>query len=259
MSTFINVLVVLIATFFGAIAGLGGGVIIKPMFDLVGSYNASTIGFYSSMAVFSMCIISIYKQVKNKFSFDKKVILSISLGSLIGGVLGEYLFSMATQSLTNEQIKFVQACLLGITLLLIFIYTINKDKIKSFNIKNTLSIVIIGIMLGSISVFLGIGGGPLNVATLVFLFSFSMKEATVYSIATIFFAQLSKLSTIVISGQLSSFDLSPVPLFCLTAILGGYLGTRVSQKLSNKKIESIYLGLIIFLMVLSCYNMWVNI
>lgn len=259
MSTFINVLVVLIATFFGAIAGLGGGVIIKPMFDLVGSYNASTIGFYSSMAVFSMCIISIYKQVKNKFSFDKKVILSISLGSLIGGVLGEYLFSIATQSLTNEQIKFVQACLLGITLLLIFIYTINKDKIKSFNIKNTLSIVIIGIMLGSISVFLGIGGGPLNVATLVFLFSFSMKEATVYSIATIFFAQLSKLSTIVISGQLSSFDLSPVPLFCLTAILGGYLGTRASQKLSNKKIESIYLGLIIFLMVLSCYNMWVNI
>ena len=50
-------LVIVIATVLGAIAGLGGGVIIKPLFDLIGAHQASTIGFYSSVAVFTMCIV----------------------------------------------------------------------------------------------------------------------------------------------------------------------------------------------------------
>ena len=59
------VLIVFVATFLGAAVGLGGGVIIKPCFDLINMHNTATIGVYSAMAVFTMSIVSIYKQYKN--------------------------------------------------------------------------------------------------------------------------------------------------------------------------------------------------
>lgn len=248
------IIIVLIATILGAIAGLGGGVIIKPLFDMVGIHSASAIGFYSSCAVLTMCLVSIIKQIKKGFHFDIKTIVWISLGSLVGGVLGESIFSYATKNLVNNQVKVIQALLLGITLIFILIYTLSKDKYKHYHIHNIIFIFLIGLFLGSISIFLGIGGGPLNVALLMLLFSYDMKQATIYSIATIFFSQISKLLQIIIKGQLLSFDLTLIPFLCLSAIIGGYIGTSLNQKMNNKTIEKVYMVLVISLIIICIYN-----
>lgn len=246
--------IILFATIVGAIAGLGGGVIIKPLFDMIGMHDASAIGFYSSCAVFTMCIVSIYKQIKKGFQFDLSIVISISVGSLVGGLFGESIFSYVTQSLENNIVKIIQAVFLGITLVFIMIYTINKEKFKSYQIQNKASIFFVGLFLGSISVFLGIGGGPLNVSLLILLFSYDMKQATIYSIATIFFSQISKLGQIIIKGQLMNFDLTLLPVICVCAVIGGYIGTNINQKLTNEKIEKIYMVLMIGLIFISCYN-----
>jgi len=52
-------LVSLIATTVGSITGMGGGVIIKPILDFIGTYNAQTIGVISSITVLTMSIISV--------------------------------------------------------------------------------------------------------------------------------------------------------------------------------------------------------
>ncbi|HLQ75126.1 MAG TPA: sulfite exporter TauE/SafE family protein, partial [Alloiococcus sp.] len=49
----------LIATIFGALAGLGGGVIIKPVLDLLGDYDVGTISVLSAATVFSMSVVSL--------------------------------------------------------------------------------------------------------------------------------------------------------------------------------------------------------
>lgn len=254
----IYILVILLATISGAIAGLGGGVIIKPVLDMIGYHNASTIGFYSSLAVFTMSIVSIYKQLKNGFRFETKTVILIALGSMLGGIVGETIFALTTASLSNRLVKVIQASLLLITLIMIIIYSLNKDKINHYQIKNPLIVLLVGLGLGAISIFLGIGGGPLNVALLMLLFSYPMKEATIYSISTIFFSQLSKLATISLSGQLLSFDLKFVPAIIITAILGGYIGTCINQRMKNKQIHQIYNFLIIILMIISTYNILTN-
>ncbi|WP_343030413.1 TSUP family transporter [Fundicoccus ignavus] len=71
---------------------------------------------------------------------------------------------------------------------------------KHYAIDNWLVATVVGLSLGTISVFLGIGGGPLNVSLLLWLMSFTMKEAAVYSVAMIFFSQLSKLGSMYLSG-----------------------------------------------------------
>lgn len=258
MITILYVLIVLIATISGAVAGLGGGVIIKPLFDALGYHDASTIGVYSCLAVFTMCIVSILKQMKHGFSFDIKTGLFISLGSMAGGLLGDSLFGMVTSSLEDNMVKVIQASLLGFTLVLILIYTIYKEKVTHYQIKNVIMTCLVGLFLGAISVFLGIGGGPMNVALLMLLFSYSMKEATVYSIVTIFFSQLSKIGTMLLGGSLFTYDLGVVPFICVAAIIGGFLGTTLNQTLSDRSIERFYIFLLIVLMVISGYNIVTN-
>ena len=247
-------IIILLATFIGAIAGLGGGVIIKPCLDLLNYHQAATISFYSSIAVFSMCIVSIYKQIKLGFSFEIKRIISISLGSIVGGLVGEQILNIFINSFSNEQVKRIQAVLLLIVLILIFIYTVNKNKFKHYQIENKILIFLVGLFLGSISIFLGIGGGPLNIALLMICFSYDLKMATVYSIATIFFSQISKLGKIFLTSQFLSFDLSFLPIIIAAGIIGGYIGTILNKKLSEKDINRLYLLLLILLMGISVIN-----
>lgn len=259
MIILLYVIIILIATISGAITGLGGGVIIKPLFDIIGYHDASSIGFYSSFAVFTMCIVSIYKQIRNGFNFKFNMLLTISFGSAVGGILGEKAFSVATSILENNIVKIIQSSLLGITLLCILLYTLNKAKIKHYNIENLLIIFSLGAFLGAISIFLGIGGGPLNVALMMYLFYFSMKEASIYSIATIFFSQISKLMIVFIEGKIANFDLKFIPFIIVSAIIGGWIGTVINQKLKSRSIERLYNLLMIILLCISIYNITVNI
>lgn len=254
--TFIYTLIVLLATTIGAITGLGGGVIIKPLFDLLGADTPTVIGFYSSVAVFTMCLVSIYKQIRKGFQFDASILIGVSVGSLVGGYLGESLFSMATQSLSSAMVQRIQASLLLASLVIILLYAFNKSRIKHYEITHWLLAVVVGVFLGTISVFLGIGGGPLNVSLLMWLMSFSMKNAAVYSIATIFFSQLSKLGSMAVTGELFEFNVSLLPFIIVAAITGGYIGTMINQKLNSDRIELLYNGLMVVLMFVSALNIY---
>ncbi|GCF94849.1 UPF0721 transmembrane protein [Enterococcus florum] len=254
MRSVVYAVIVFVATATGAITGLGGGVIIKPLFDLIGGNTAAAISFYSSISVFTMSIVSIYKQVKRGFEFDVKRLLSISGGSVVGGFLGESIFSMAASQFTNQTIKLIQSILLLLTLVFILIYTFNKQRFKHYQIRNYAASTMVGSFLGTISVFLGIGGGPLNVALLLILFSYTMKQAVIYSIATIFFSQVSKLLMVTVTGQLADFHLSIVPVLMITAIFGGYLGTCINQRLNDRKIERLYSLLMFFLLIITLIN-----
>ncbi|TCD46344.1 sulfite exporter TauE/SafE family protein [Streptococcus sp. X16XC17] len=254
----IYLFIVLLATTVGAVTGLGGGVIIKPLFDMIGQDTPSAIGFYSSVVVFTMCLVAIYKQYKKGFSFDLKMLLSVSIGSVIGGLLGGEIFSLATRSFSVSQVKVIQASLLLLTLVTIVLYTINKEKIATLHTKNLFVIFALGLFLGTISVFLGIGGGPLNVALLMYLFSFSIRDAAVYSIATIFFSQFSNLSSAILTKESLAYNLGMLPYLMVVAIIGGYLGTLLNQRLSEKNIERFYMTLMVLLMIVSIYNIASN-
>lgn len=54
MTTVLYGIIIIFATFMGAYVGLGGGVIIKPLLDLIGKDPISIVNFYSTCAVFSI-------------------------------------------------------------------------------------------------------------------------------------------------------------------------------------------------------------
>lgn len=250
----IYAVVIVCATALGAVAGLGGGVIIKPVLDFVGYHDATTIGMLSSVAVFTMCVVSLAKQARGGFAFDTRVVVAISVGSLAGGLVGEAVFNAATAHLDPGMVKAVQAGALAATLALILVYTLRQDAMPGFHVQMPVAVAGAGLVLGTVSVFLGIGGGPLNVACMSLLFSYGMKESTVYSLATIFFSQLSKLGANAMSGVLWTLDPFFVLVVVVPAVVGGLAGTQVNQRVSDATVRRVYVGIMVALLALSCYN-----
>lgn len=243
-----------IASIIGAITGVGGGIVLKTFYDLFDVGSVMTISVYATVLVFTMCIVSILKQLKKGFKFNLLFIVSISLGAILGGYAGNYLLVLATQKIPETTVKLIQSLLLLIILVFLIIYTKKSSTREFVANENSWLAFCLGLVLGTVSIFLAIGGGPLNVSLLIIVNHFKMRQAAVYSLATVFFSQISKLFTIVTSiGQLH-FQASALPLIIIAGILSGYLGTLINQKLSNQQLEACYSFFMVGLCLLTGFN-----
>lgn len=246
-------LVIIIANTLGAISGMGGGVLIKPIFDFIGAHSVEAISFYSSVAVFTMSIASTTKQLRREEKFNWSIILGVSLGAIIGGILGNSVFELLFKLLKNESIvQLIQIILTIVSLL--FAYFYSKFDWKNFNLNHVAWYVLCGLMLGFSASLLGIGGGPINVSLLILMFSLPIKDATVYSIFMIFFSQSSKIICILISGRYLEFDLTVLIYIIPAAIIGGFLGAQLSNKMSPQMIEKVFQWVIIVVLLINSYN-----
>ena len=253
LTTVIYGIIIIFATFMGAFVGLGGGVIIKPLLDLIGKDPINIVNFYSACAVFSMSISSTIKHIRSKTKIDFKLILSLSLGAVVGGILGSKLFGYLLTIFDNNMLKSIQGLVLGILLVASVVY-INIKNAKSFRVKNPILIVIVGLTLGFLASFLGVGGGPINVAFLALFFSMTVKEAAVYSVGTIFFSQLSKLITLGVTHTVPEFDIVTLAVAIVCAVLGGILGAKMNKKGNEKVIKTVFTAVVAAIAVVNFYN-----
>lgn len=246
-------ILIILANTIGAMSGMGGGVIIKPVFDFLGFHTLAQVSFYSSVAVLTMSVSSTYKQIKNGITISWPEVLSVSVGSLIGGLLGSKLFVFLLAFFEGD--KEVQLIQIGLTissLILVLVYTLTKQQ--SLNFTSSGAYFSIGLFLGGFSTLLGIGGGPINVSLLIVCFGLSMREATIYSIITIFFSQVAKLGEIALTTGFSQFDLSFLYVIIPAALLGGYLGGLVSGRITNEKLTKTFISVIILVILINAFN-----
>lgn len=246
----------IIASIIGALTGVGGGIVLKTFYDLVNAGGVLAIGFYSTVLVFTMCIVSVLKQIKSGFSFDWSFLISISVGSIFGGYIGNSLLNYAAKYIPENTTKLIQSVILLITLIFLTIFTNKSSKNKKEANFNWFAAFGLGLFLGAISIFLAIGGGPLNVSLLVIIFHFTMKQSSIYSIATVFFSQITKIISIIATGQFMKFDPVMIPLLMLAGIIGGYIGTVWNQKISSAKLEQLYTYFMIALVLITGFNVY---
>ena len=76
--------VVFLATLLGSFVGLGGGVIIKPVLDVINAHSLTEISFFSSCAVFAMSITSTTRHIIKKTPIKPSIVLLVALGSVCG-------------------------------------------------------------------------------------------------------------------------------------------------------------------------------
>ncbi len=248
----------LLASVAGAICGIGGGVVIKPTLDMFHLASVSTISFLSGCTVLSM---SCYSVGRGMLSGDSKVDLKtgtpLAIGAAVGGVVGQNLFSAVKAMFANaNMVGSVQAVCLFLITLGTFVYTILKDRIRTHQITNAAVCVIIGLLLGIMSSFLGIGGGPINLVVLGFFFSMKTKTAAQNSLYIILFSQITSLITTLIKGTVPEFDLLVLILMVAGGIGGGMIGRVLNKKMDNKAVDKLFLALMLVIMFISLTNAW---
>lgn len=252
MTGIIYFFVTLFATFIGAISGVGGGVIIKPILDTLMLSDTSTISFLSSVAVFTMAIFASLKQFKNIQKSDFRMLGLIVTGSVVGGIAGRYLFDYCLSNFDEYLIRSIQSFTLSVLLIIVFLNSLLN--IKKLNIKNSIGTLLIGLTLGVTSSFLGIGGGPINVFVFLLFFSCTMKQAAIYSLAVIVFTQCSSLTTLGLTKGFGGFDLQLLLFVIPSAILGGILGTKFNKKSKEETIHKVFVITTLALILLNIYN-----
>jgi len=250
----VYLIVALIATTLGALTGMGGGVMLRPALDLLGGLDALNVSMMSSIAVLSMTTISIGRQIHQKAAIDYKLSGALALGSLFGGNAGQFILTHAIAHAENSTVVAVQNAVLALMILGVLIYMHNKSKVNSPGLKKPVPAVLTGVCLGILASFLGIGGGPINVAVIIYLFGLNTKSAALCSLVTIFFSQAANVLSVALFKGFSNYDFSLLPYLVIGAVTGGFIGATLSKKLHEKTVDRTFKGISLFVMAICVVN-----
>ena len=245
--------IILLVISTSAIAGISGGVVLRPIFDLLGYHDVREIAFYMAISVITMAISSTIKQLKlgTKIKIDKA--LTLALGAIIGGVLGQETLQWMDNYLNSNVIQMFQN-IMSILLLLVVLFA-TRQTIRTYELKGVAWYVLAGFGLGGVASVLSIGGGPINVIAFTIIFGITLKEATVYSITTILFTQLARLITMARAPEgLTIFDMELLWFIIPAAIIGGYIGGKLNVKFSDAQVIKVFKFVVIGTILINVWN-----
>ena len=244
LSTLLYFLVSFPASIIGALCGIGGGVIIKPLLDLFNVGSVATISFLSGCTVLVMSLYSVEKSISaHESRVEFSVATPLAIGAAVGGVVGKQIFSMISAASGDARlVGLIQSICLALVTLGTFLYTVKKDC------------VFVGLVLGILSSFLGIGGGPINLVVLFYLFSMDTKTAAQNSLYIILFSQFASLVTTLVTGKIPEFEWIALLFMIIGGLAGGVMGRMLNSKLNSKKLDKIFLGAMAVIILISCYN-----
>lgn len=250
-------LVAFLASLLGPLCGIGGGVIIKPVVDAMAIMPVATVSFLSSVSVLTMSLATLAQNAASKTStVNVKSMLPLALGSAVGGVAGKVAFNYLGKSVFSdaELVGAVQAVILIVLTVCVFAYTVKRDAVRSLDIQNRAAKAAIGFIAGALWSFLGIGGGPFNLAILTFFFAMETKPAAQASLFIIAFSQTASLIYSLVLGGLPDF--APVALvgMCAAAVLGSVVGRKIARKVSSQAIDRTYLFALVLIICICAYN-----
>lgn len=246
------------ASVIGAICGIGGGVIIKPVLDVFGILDVAAISFLSGCTVLSMTAYSVLRsKVSGSSHIRRETGLPLAVGAAVGGVAGKALFQVIrAMSGDVNRVGAVQAgCLLVVTLGTL-LYTFKKAGIKTLRVENRYACILIGLVLGILSSFLGIGGGPINLVVLFYFFSMDTKTAAENSLYIIFFSQIASLLSSIVTGSVPSFSAGMLLLMVAGGITGGIAGRSINRKIDGKTVDRLFIWLMVLLIFINIYNVY---
>lgn len=253
---FVFFAVSILSSIVGSICGIGGGVIIKPVLDATGIMSVSSISFLSGCTVLAMSVVSVYKNVRaGTAKLNVRTATGLAVGAALGGVAGKSMFQMLKSAVGNENVVgMTQAVVLIVITLGTLVYTVFKSRIQTKEYTNLVLCFVIGVLLGIMSSFLGIGGGPINLVVLAYFFSMSTKEAALSSLYIIMFSQITSLVQTVATGTIPEVRASYLIAMVVGGILGGTLGSKVNKKIDEEGVNKLFIALMIVIVGINIYN-----
>lgn len=219
--------------------GIGGGTILVPMLLALGYDTKIAIGISVTQMVFS----SIYGSYLNnkKGTLDVGMVLFIGLGGAVGAILS----GMITASVSNKVLEFVFLGFAIFALLRLFFKTHEHHEQR---VVHKVWLFLIGVVLGALSMTIGVGGSLILVPILVGFFHVPLKKAIS---AGLFFVVFSSLSGFISHSLEGHMDYESGIIIGLASLVGVYIGIHLKEKvtteLQKKMLVIFYLIIVIYL------------
>lgn len=244
------------ASVIGGICGIGGGIIIKPLLEMFKMGSVSSISFLSGCTVLSLTLYSVSKNLSDRSgTIQLATGTPLAIGAAVGGVAGKYIFNVISALAGNDSVTGAAQAL--VLLLLTFgtmLYSVKKSRIHPLSVNRPTVCLAIGLILGTVSSFLGIGGGPFNLVVLHYFFAMETKPAAANSLYIILFSQATNLLITVFSGKVPEFQWPVLILMILGGIFGGMAGRACNKKLDNHSANRLFVAILFVIMAICIYN-----
>ena len=214
---FLGSIVGLLSGFFG----IGGGTILVPLLLMLGYETKVAIGISVVQMVFS----SIYGSYLNnkKGTLDVSMVLFIGIGGFAGAMLSGYIASF----LSDRALEVIFLAFATFALFRLFFQT---KEYRDQREVHRVVLFFIGLVLGALSMTIGVGGSILLVPILVGFLHVPLKKAIS---AGLFFVVFSSVSGLISHALKGHVDYESGVIIGLASLLGVYIGIHLKDKVNT--------------------------
>ena len=219
--------------------GIGGGTILIPLLLILGFGVKEAIGISTVQMAFS----SVYGSYLNnkKGNLDVKMVLTIGIGGFIGAFFSGYVASF----LSSESLE--KIFLLFAIFALFRLFFKSKEVVEKADI-NPLKLFLVGLVLGLLSMTIGVGGSIILVPILVGFWHIELKRAIS---AGLFFVVFSSISGMISHNMSGHVDFEKGLVIGIASLVGVYIGIylkdRVESSLQRKLLVAFYALIVTYL------------
>ena len=211
----------LLGAFVGIISGffgVGGGAILVPALLIFGIDIKIAIGISVVQMVFS----SVFGSYLNNKKGTLDIIMVSTIG--VGGFVGAQLSGTITSNLSDKTLE--------ITFLVFTLFALLRTFFKTSEHKATrevskIILFLVGLIIGAISMSIGVGGSLLLVPILVGFLDIPLKKATS---AGLFFVVFSSVSGLISHALKGNVDYESGIIIGLASLFGVYIGIHLKHK-----------------------------
>jgi len=232
--TFELILFGAITGFVSGFFGVGGGMILVPTLLLAGFIMKEAI----AISVMQMVFSSIYGSFLNNRKQSGILVDGILIG--IGGFLGGLNSGFIVSFLSNQTLQYIFILVLAASIFKILSTPAISDKKEKKHSK--LLLIIIGIIIGTIAMSIGVGGSIMLTPILVAFMNYDLKKATSLGLFFVIFSSSAGFISLSYSGHMQYAEGLTVGI---ASLFGVYLGIKLKHIINIKSYKKYVLFLYI--------------
>jgi len=240
---------ILVGIFIGAMSGffgIGGGMILVPIL--------LALGFDTKVAIGISIIQMVFSSIYGSFLNFRKGSLIIGEGIFVGfgGFIGGYIGGYVTHAVSDIVLQFLFLGLLIFALLRLFFSKHHEDDAETKTLNKAL-LFSIGLVIGTFSITLGVGGSVILTPLLVGLLHYPIKKAVS---AGLFFVVFSSVAGMISRLSSGTIDFSNGLIVAVSSLIGVAMGIWLKDHVTSKNHKTALLVLYICTLAILIKKMW---
>lgn len=253
-----------VAGLLGGLLGLGGSVVIIPALIVYLSHTGGYTGEKQHLLQAAAMICNVFIAAPSTLAhwragaMIRPVLYVLIPTALLGSVLG---VAVSNSFLFARRNGPYLAMMLAVFFVFVAIYNVLRafsrhDLTAEFDENRTFpawKTALCGLPMGFFAGLLGIGGGTICVPTQQLFLRLPLRRAIANSAMTILFAAtmgaLYKNASLAIHGESILSSLRMAAMIVPTAVCGGYLGGKLTHRVSRKTLRTVF---IVFMIGIAC-------